>query len=99
MATYRTKPFEVEAMVWTGDNQTDMLEFIAECADGDAALDELNVSFVHDWEQGRAMRFFCHNRSTQCTLAIGDAIIFDDDGLGFTPCEASEFNARYTALV
>jgi hypothetical protein len=107
MATFRSKPFEVEATQWLKN--------------GDHPRDESKMMQVGEepfLSEGKVVRYFRHpdvRGTKQCqhcnrtmhehgwidtrqgghTVCPGDWIITEPDGTGFYPCKPNVFEAKY----
>lgn len=87
MAKYKTKPFEVEAVQWTGENGLDLNKF-----------SEGGFNFGND-PQGNAAwaEVYDYLQQTWVNVNMNDFIIRGSKG-EYYPCDPEVFNAKYERI-
>lgn len=81
---YRLKPNDVKAIEWTGENLSEVIEFLGDayiCASGDLVVFHHNAKF--------------HSMSGMSLFATVGTYIFTSDGVRFDRMRKNEFEEKY----
>ena len=81
---YRLKPNDVKAIEWTGENLSEVIEFLGDayiCASGDLVVFHHNSKF--------------HSMSDMSLFANVGTYIFTSDGVRFDRMRKNEFEEKY----
>lgn len=84
---YRSRPAEIEAMQWVGDNDNEVIAFIRE------GTEDRTIAF-RDQFWGTA-KLWVEKSQAWAEIASGDYIVREPDGVGFYPVKGEIFEARW----
>jgi hypothetical protein len=90
MPKYRTKPFEIEAVLWNGWNVSEVKQFVGYRDNGECFFllpDEI-------WGEWDEPHIYDYLQDTWVTVNQGDYIIKGSKG-EFYPCDGEVFHAKY----
>jgi hypothetical protein len=79
MARYKSKPVEIEAVRWTGENVEEVADFAARIKVLSSQTALLWVAKSGAW----------------CSLPTGTYVMKEPDGTGFYPCDPAVFESRW----
>lgn len=97
MPRFRKKPVEVEAWQWDPSEPHEVLRLLR-------SSPVKGPSFPHDdfpdfklarFDHDGRLIFYCLKSDALCTIAAGDWVIRESDGVGYYPCTAQMFEATY----
>lgn len=96
MAKYRTKPFEIEAVLFTGDNFDEILDFVGYRYPDKYPVPNFAVAGEYRfWEDSSIVaEVYDHLHSTWVGVKAGQYIIKGSKG-EFYPCDPDVFHAKY----
>lgn len=93
---YRKKPVEVEAWQWVPDDMRAAGEIVGLLMMGELdAPADVEMARIGD---DKCLIFYCLKSNAICTIAPGDWVIRESDGVGYYPCTAQMFEATYDAV-
>lgn len=87
---YRSKPAEIEAIQWTGDNSSEVRAFI-----GNAHASMGGLEHIRDEHTGA---LWVAKSQQWCQVDMGAYVIREPDGSGVYPCAEDIFDGRWEPI-
>jgi len=96
VARYRSKPVEVDAVQWTGDNADEVRAFVRE---HDPASDQLRGTGGFDTWAGRTnAAVWVRASNAWCDVHVGSYVMAERNGPGVYPCRRADFEDRWDPI-
>lgn len=93
MPRYRKRPIEVEAIVWTGDNDSEVREFVFDHA---PVASQARWIVHSDWtSKPQYAEVWVAKSQAMCRVELRGAVVAEPDGQGVYPNTPEQFEANF----